>query len=264
MASRGDLWLLSQGSPTMLVNMPSAAFKSTHWSVVRGGSSADSELRRVSLERLCSQYWFPLYAHLRRRGRDADRAADLVQGFFAQLLSRDGLSTVEEGVGPFRAWLLGALRNHERDEIAREQALKRGGGTVPIPIDSDEGERRLELAGASLDDPARAFDRAWALSVLDQGLLLLEQEMKRSGDGRRFEVLGPLLSIEGDDRPRAELARELGLEPVALRVALLRFRRRYQELLVRVVSDSVGSADEAGRELETLSKALSGESGDSR
>lgn len=254
----------SRRSPTMLVSMPSGAFKSTHWSAVRGGGSADSELRRVSLERLCNQYWFPLYAHLRRKGRDADRAADLVQGFFAQLLSREGLSTVEEGVGPFRAWLLGALRNHERDEIAREQALKRGGGAVPIRIDSDEGERRLELAGASLDDPARAFDRAWALSVLDQGLLLLEQEMKRSGDGRRFEVLGPLLSIEGDDRPRAELARELGLEPVALRVALMRFRRRYQELLVRVVSDSVVSADEAGKELETLSKALSGESGDSR
>ena len=73
--------------------------------------------------------------------------------------------------------------------------------------------------------------------------------MKRSGDGRRFEVLGPLLSIEGDERPRAELARELGLEPVALRVALMRFRRRYQEPLVKVVSDSVGSTDEAGREL---------------
>ena len=66
-------------------------------------------------------------------------ASDLVQGFFARLLSRDRLSTVEEGVGPFRAWLLGALRNHERDEIAREQALKRGGGAPPIRIDSEEG-----------------------------------------------------------------------------------------------------------------------------
>ena len=242
--------------------MGDATFHSTHWSIVRGVASADAELRRVSLERLCNQYWFPLYAHLRRKGRDAERAADLVQGFFAQLLSRDGLSTVKDDVGPFRAWLLGALRNHERDEVARERALKRGGGAVPIPIDPEEGERRLELAGESLDDPAYAFDRAWALSVLDQGLLLLEQEMKRSGDTRTFEVLGPLLSIQGDDRPREQLARELGMKPVALRVTLMRLRRRYRELLVQVVTDSVGSAEEAGQELELLSAALSGESRD--
>lgn len=242
--------------------MGDATFHSTHWSIVRGGASADAELRRVSLERLCNQYWFPLYAHLRRKGRDAERAADLVQGFFAQLLSRDGLSTVKDDVGPFRAWLLGALRNHERDEVARERALKRGGGAVPIPIDPEEGERRLELAGESLDDPACAFDRAWAKSVLDQGLLLLEQEMKRGGDTRRFEVLGPLLSIQGDDRPREQLARELDMKPVALRVTLMRLRRRYRELLVQVVTDSVGSAEEAGQELELLSAALSGESRD--
>ena len=125
----------------MLGAVGNGTFRSTHWSIVRGGASADAELRRVSLERLCNQYWFPLYAHLRRKGRDADRAADLVQGFFAQLLSRDGLSTVKEDVGPFRAWLMGALRNHERDEVARERALKRGGGAVPIPIDAEEGER---------------------------------------------------------------------------------------------------------------------------
>ena len=100
----------------------------------------------------------------------------------------------------------------------------------------------------------------WAKSVLDQGLLLLEQEMKRSGDTRRFEVLGPLLSIQGDDRPREQLARELDMKPVALRVTLMRLRRRYRELLVQVVTDSVGSAEEAGQELELLSAALSGES----
>ena len=100
-----------------------------------------------------------------------------------------------------------------------------------------------------------------ALSVLDQGLLLLEQEMKRAGR-TQFEVLGPLLSIEGTT-VRAPAGTGPGLEPVAARRAHA-VRRRYQGLLVRVVSDSVGSAEEAGKELETLSKALSGESGDSR
>jgi hypothetical protein len=52
------------------------------------------------------------------------------------------------------------------------------------------------------------------------------------------------------------------MKPVALRVTLMRLRRRYRELLVQVVTDSVGSAEEAGQELELLSAALSGESRD--
>jgi RNA polymerase sigma-70 factor (ECF subfamily) len=98
--------------------------------------------------------------------------------------------------------------------------------------------------------------------VLDQALLLLEREMRAEGHGRQFEVLGPALTPDGDDRPRAELAAALGLSAVALRVALHRMRRRYRELIVRVVADAVDDPDEVGTELETLSRALAGESAD--
>lgn len=227
-----------------------------------GSADADLELRRASLERLCSLYWFPLYAFLRRGGRDADRAADLVQGLFARLLSAEGLARVTPGEGRFRSWLLAALQNHERDELSKERALKRGGGEVPVPIDADEAEQRLELAGDALDDPARAYDRAWALSVLEQGRAALRLEMRSEKDRARFEALAPLLAPDAGDTARARAAEALGLKPVALRVALMRLRRRYRDLLVDVVADAVGSRDEAGRELELLSRALSGESED--
>lgn len=244
--------------------MTTPAFRSTQWSIVRGAGAADDAVRHAALERLCAQYWYPLFADLRRRGRSPEEAADLVQGLFARLLEKDGFASIDEEGGRFRGWLLTALRNHEGHVREADGALKRGGGRGPIPIDAGEGERRFELEGADADDPAVAYDRAWARSVLDQARLLLEREMRAEGHGRQYEVLGPTLTPEGDERPRAELAADLGLSAVALRVALHRMRRRYRELLVRVVSDAVDSEEDVGTELETLSRALAGESADSR
>ena len=47
---------------------------------------------RAALEELCSIYWYPLYAFIRRKGNDPDRALDLTQDFFARLLKKDILT----------------------------------------------------------------------------------------------------------------------------------------------------------------------------
>jgi RNA polymerase sigma-70 factor (ECF subfamily) len=223
--------------------------------MVCGAGSSDPHVRQAALERLCAQYWYPLYAYLRRRGRAPDAAADTVQGLFSHLLEGDRFANLEEGPGRFRNWLLTALQNHERDQRDRDLAQKRGGGSAPIPIDADEGERRFELQGAAGDDPRVAFERAWALETLRMARDLLEQELRSQGKGRVFAALADLLSDE-EQRPRAELAGQLGISPVALRVTLHRMRARYRELLVAVVADSLGDRAEAGEELQELAAAL--------
>lgn len=47
-----------------------------------------------ALAELCSTYWYPLYAFVRRKGHPPDEAADLVQGTFLTLPHRDGLAAV--------------------------------------------------------------------------------------------------------------------------------------------------------------------------
>jgi RNA polymerase sigma-70 factor (ECF subfamily) len=37
----------------------------------------------------CENYWYPLYAYLRRRGHPADQAQDLTQEFFMRVLKAD-------------------------------------------------------------------------------------------------------------------------------------------------------------------------------
>src|SRR6266581_3109592 len=83
----------------------------THWQMIVQAAQSDSPQTRQALEALCSAYWYPLYAFLRRSGHASHEAQDLTQGFFAHLLSSYGL----RGVTPkeamrFRSWLLSSLR----------------------------------------------------------------------------------------------------------------------------------------------------------
>ncbi|MEM7310312.1 MAG: sigma-70 family RNA polymerase sigma factor [Planctomycetota bacterium] len=236
--------------------MQTSSFQLTRWSIVRGAAASDPAVRQAALERLCAQYWYPLFAYLRRKGRSPELAADLVQGLFAHLLDGDRLGSVREGPGRFRSWLLTALQNYERDQRAREHAEKRGGGRPPIPIDAGEGERRFELQGAATDDPEVAYERAWALETLAMGRTLLEQELRGAGKGRLFDALAGCLAGDETTRRREELAAELGLSAVALRVTLHRLRARYRELLVALVADSLGERTAAGEELRALAQAL--------
>jgi RNA polymerase sigma-70 factor (ECF subfamily) len=227
--------------------------------MVCGAGSSDPGVRQAALERLCAQYWYPLYAFLRRRGRRPDDAADAVQGLFGHLLEGGRLAKLEKGPGRFRNWLLTALQNHERDQHDWDRAQKRGGGRAPIPIDDEEGECRLALQGAEDDDPSVAFERAWALETLRMARDLLEQELRAQGKARVFAALADSLTDE-EMRPRTDLAEQLGISPVALRVMLHRMRTRYRELLVVVVADSLGDRAEAGEELEELARALASNS----
>src|SRR5262245_5956878 len=88
-----------------------ASFPTTRWSpVIRARSPASSEAR-AALEALCSAYWYPLYAFIRREGNDPDRAVDLTQEFFARLLERGILASVDRRRGRFRSFLRVACRN---------------------------------------------------------------------------------------------------------------------------------------------------------
>ena len=63
-------------------------FATTHWSmVVSAGGPRSSEASRA-LAALCENYWFPVYAFVRRAGHSAEDAQDLTQEFFVRLLDK--------------------------------------------------------------------------------------------------------------------------------------------------------------------------------
>ena len=68
--------------------------------VLQAAKGGDTQI--PALEQLCRAYWYPLYAYIRRRGRNPDDAKDLMQEFFARLLSKNWLANIIPAAGRFR------------------------------------------------------------------------------------------------------------------------------------------------------------------
>ncbi len=114
-------------------------FQTTRWSMVlsaRAGASSEA------LAALCTTYWYPLYAFIRRKGYDAETAQDLVQGFFTRLLEKGDLGAVTPQKGKFRSFLMASCTHFLANQADYVRAKKRGGGQALIPIDGLTAEGR--------------------------------------------------------------------------------------------------------------------------
>ena len=232
---------------------PPSGFPTTRWSRVgRAGAPSDSEAREALTE-LCRAYWFPVYAYIRRKGHDADRAADLAQDYFARLIEKGTLAAADPVKGRFRAFLLADLAYFLADARDREAALKRGGGVRFVPLEA-EGRYRLE----PVDDltPEKLFDRAWALSLLDAVVGRLRAEFASAGKAETFEAMKIVLTDGPRAVPSAELARRLGTTEGAVQVAVHRLRKRYKALVREQIAATVDDPAEVEDEIRALFAAL--------
>jgi RNA polymerase sigma factor (sigma-70 family) len=237
-------------------------FHTTRWSVVAAAGrwlpgAADEEVRGA-LGKLAETYWPPLYAWARRRGAPRDEAADLVQGFFAELVEKGGLTARPDERARFRAFVATAFRRFVAHRAEREGALKRGGGRAPLSLEAAalESEERALAGLAGGEDPERALARRWAEAVMRSALERLAEECAQAGQSARFAALRPHLALEGEAAPHAQVARELGLSEGAVKVALHRLRRRYGELVREEVAGTLRDEAEVEAELADLIEAL--------
>jgi RNA polymerase sigma-70 factor (ECF subfamily) len=227
----------------------------THWSaVLRAGCGSTSEARSA-LEELCWTYWYPLYAHVRRRGHSPEDAKDLTQAFFLRLLEQDSFAHADPKLGRFRSFILGALDHFLISEWKRVNAEKRGGGRVTISLDWATAEDRFDLEPADAATPDKIFDKQWATALLDKVLAELEKEYVAEKD--LFQTLKQTLAGRREAQPYADLAKRLGMSEGAIRVAVHRLRKRYRALLQAEIARTVNSAEEAKEELTYLFRTLS-------
>ena len=231
-------------------------FDETHWSLVLAAGGGDGSQARQALEKLCGAYWYPLYAFVRRRGYSAHDAQDLTQGFFARLLQKKDLAGVDRTKGRFRSFLLASLEHYLANEWDRARAQKRGGGCTLISIDDVDAEARYLGEPEGQTTAEQLFDRRWALTLLDQVLARLREEMVQAGKARQFEALKFCLTGE-KAAGYAEIGRQLGTSEGALKVAIHRLRERYRMLLRAEIANTVGSPAEVDEELRQLFAALS-------
>lgn len=235
--------------------MRQARFQTTSWSLVLGAASNSSEAREA-LEALCQIYWKPVYAFIRRKGHDPDKAQDLTQEYFARLIEKNYLEDADRTRGRFRSFLLVSVRNFLANQWDHERALKRGGNRRPVSIDGAEAEQWYALAIANDVTPEALFERRWAVSLLERVLQRLRATYVEAGKEQQFVSLQGFLHRESGDGYE-QLATQMNLSAGSLRMSVLRMRRRYRALLRAEIGQTVDRPDEIDEEIRFLQSRLS-------
>jgi RNA polymerase sigma-70 factor (ECF subfamily) len=231
-------------------------FLTTQWSVILAAGSPESPDAPAALAALCQAYWFPLYSFVRRQGFDADRAEDLTQEFFARLVEKDFLKSVDRDKGKFRSFLLACLRHFLANERDRPRTQKRGSGRTPVSLDFMDAETRYRLEPSHSLTAEKLYERQWAVTLLAQVLNRLQEEWAAARRGPLFEALKVFLTGEQVEATYQQIGRPFRLSAGAVKVAVHRLRGRYRELLREEIGRLVSDPAEVDAEIRELFAAL--------
>jgi DNA-directed RNA polymerase specialized sigma24 family protein len=230
-----------------------SAFHPTRWTLVLRARGQGDEAR-TALSDLCSAYYAPIVAFLRREGRDDDAAREMAHAFFAVLL-QGGVGSPDRERGRFRSYLLGALKHFLANHRDATRTAKRGAGAEHVPLGT--GTDTDASAGFSLPsawDDTLVFDREWAHTLIARALAALETEHSAKPD--LLAALMPWLD-GGANLAQADAARHLGLSETAVKVAIHRLRQRFRELIRAEVAATVNDPADLNDELKHLISIVS-------
>jgi RNA polymerase sigma-70 factor (ECF subfamily) len=233
-----------------------AKFMSTHWSVVLNAGADDSTVANAALQQLCSTYWYPLYAFVRRQGFSPHDAQDVTQSFLSDLLARQSLQNVSPAKGKFRSFLLASLKHFVANERNHANRLKRGGGALVFSLDETAAEDRYRHEPVDGCAPDKLYDRRWALTTLEAAMTRLGEECDRDGKNALFGELKSTLTGERALGGYAETAQRLNMSEDAIKQAARRLRLRFAEHLREIVAQTVADPAQVEDEMRSLAAAI--------
>ena len=234
------------------MNSPTPRFPTTQWTRLEQERETPE-----GREWFCEQYRPAILAYLRTK-MEHHAAEDLCQEFFASVvLKQNLLRTADRHRGRLRSLLLTVLDrfliNHQR----KHRAAKRGGGVSHQSLDEPgiHGDM-LPVADMGTVAPDHAFDRAWAIGLMERALAATEADCLRLNKLRVFDLLRPLLDGSGPVRSHAELARDLGCTARDVTLFLSRLRQRVANHLYEEVAATVQGKDSVLEEWESVRRTL--------
>jgi DNA-directed RNA polymerase specialized sigma24 family protein len=226
-----------------------AEFETTNWTlIVQGGRDAGATGRFIGA------YWSPIYAYIRRSGRDPHDAADLTQEFLTRVvLERGLLAKADEARGRFRSYLLTALKRFLIDDAR----ARRRSGEASVRYLPDDPAQWQAVEPRTEADPGEAFERQWAAAVLAETMTRLERACRAEGLEQHWElfqrrVVDPALRpVEAPGRS------ELGPgDPQQVSNMIRTVKRKFDRIFRQVVGETVDRRDEVDAEIDLLRKLL--------
>ncbi len=225
-------------------------FTTTRWSLVLQARQETSRVH-TALNALCQMYRPPVLAYIQAQGYTSDAAEDLAQRFFLHFIEDAYHANADPARGRFRSFLITAIKRFLVDAYKEAHRLKRGGGAPHESL--DDGSVALADHAAN---PESAFERAWAMTVLNTAVGKLRNEADRSGKGKLFAHLAEFLVEPADRADYSRAALALNVRPNTLAVAAHRLRHRLRELVIEELKDTVADNADLDDELRVLRGAL--------
>ena len=228
---------------------PGAYFPATHWTLIAQSAGPSRDAALAQLYRI---YWRPLRAQVRRFGVPEQDAEDVIQEFLLHLFEAGSLQRANPAAGRFRSYLVGALRYFLSHRRTREQAQKRGGGAMPLPIDQ---------AAEDLIDPAPLpgdtwqWDGEWARALLDHALARFAEETRASDASEGGALLQSWVFGE-ETLSYEQAAEQLGITVPALKSRVFRVRQRFRQIVREEVARTVADPADGDAELRYLCTVL--------
>lgn len=244
-----------------MAHFPTPAPATRHWLRRTLPTTRWSLIQRVAAdpagpdaETFCRGYWFPLYSFLRQTGYPNTDSEDYVQSFLSSLLESDLLTRADPARGRLRNYLMTLLTRHVADCRERENAWKRGGRALHIPLAWEAAESAWARLGKHSKSPEDIYRAALATQLVADGIAELRRRYAAMDRLDLLEALLPALEGPLPDNTYAETACRLGMSPGALRAASVRMRSRFRTAVQTVASPLLGIP--AGPELDAELKAI--------
>jgi RNA polymerase sigma-70 factor (ECF subfamily) len=226
------------------------------WTEVLNASKEGTATSLEARNRLCQTYWYPVYAFLRRKGTLPGEAADLTQAFLAEVMQPGNLARADRTRGKFRNYLLGALDKHLANQWDKVNAQKRKPQDGFVSINEEDAEGRFLHEPVTDETPDRAFDRIWALTVLQQAMQVLAENYAERDKADIFRKLRVFIEDDKKTISYEAAADQCGMKLSAVKTAILRLRREYGEAIKQVLAETITTKHELDEELAALFEAL--------
>jgi len=235
-------------------------FLTTQWSLIEAINDDEKDGGHALVGSLLKRYWKPVYCYLRRLGFDNEKAKDITQAFFHDVvLGRNLIQRADKSLGRFRTFLLVALKRYVAAVRDKEFAQKRISQYKLVPLEKvDESgfsALRTELT------PEDSYQYVWVSSLLEQVFELVKNDCYKDRKACHWHlfherVLEPI--IEKTDLPvMDELCSKYKIKDrQTASNMIVTVKRRFRKALRDSLRDLVSSDEEVDSELLEIMKFL--------
>jgi RNA polymerase sigma factor (sigma-70 family) len=221
-------------------------FPTTHWTTLLQPINQRTDQAQAALEKLLEVYRQPIVKFVATLARRPHSAEDIAQEFIARMLTRGDLANADRAKGRFRSYLATSIKHYVISHYAAEDAKKRKELNNAVSLND------LGVEPGHLQSGEKEFTQRWWRATLDEAERRLRAEWEEAGKSDLFDDLEPLLWDRKSGSPIHVIASKHKLSPTAVSLRKKRMMDRLREILLAVITETVGSPAEVQEEIQYL------------